>query len=609
MRSRMRNPLTRMNVKQQLILLFLILVSPVFLLNWYANTMAEQILKDHVTNAYEELNKQNHFLINRDIDTINRIMSTIIQNPITQSMIISENEVQFDRVVKYTAMTTLLGNNSVGVFGGEAVYYFLFVYDPNDSYGFAPSTPDLNRQSSVSSVFFYSDKSKTAWMEQALKEKGKGIMAYIDNFGPKGDQKTLAYLRTVNNTTKGNSVVGILVATKMDKKIHESFNTVSLPEGGEIYLTDWSNRVLVSSTSQMGQVLKLPSSVNQTTARDQTANTITDESIYVVHSNYSLQQKLVYRIPVKSLLQQQSELKKVIQMISIVYSLFALVVMSYFWRSLMNPLQKLAMFARSHEPGKVLSKAPVHERNDEVGVLIYSVHNMANRINEMVHDRYFMEIKQKESQLQLLYQQINPHLLYNTLESIYWKSTLEGNTGSAEMIKELSKLMRISLSRGRELITFEEELEHAAAYASLQQMRYEYGFSVKWNISEQVLHNLIPKITLQPLIENAIIHGVMNMGEDGEIIISALQDEDSVVITVEDNGYKEIDHDAINRILVEEQSESASGYGIRNVHQRIQLHFGDRYGLHYEARENEGTRVTVIVPKRTNTEPFETIEP
>ncbi|BBI34897.1 cache domain-containing sensor histidine kinase [Cohnella abietis] len=599
--SRIKNPLTKLNVKQQMVLLFLILVSPVFLLNWYANTKAEQILKSHVTNAYEELNKQNHFLINRDIDSINRIMTTIIQNPTTQKMIIKDNEIQYDRVKKYSEMSTLLSNNSVAISGGEAIYYNLFVYDPNGSYEFAPTVPSLDRQTSASSVFFYTDQNNMPWINIALKQKGKGILVYIDNLGPRADQKTLAYLRVVNNISKGNSVVGILVATKVEKKIEESFKTVSLPEGGEIYLTDWSNRILASSTSQLGDSLVLP---EQSETGSETTNTIKDDYIYVTHSKYSLNQKLVYRIPVKSLLQQQSALKKVIQLISIVYSLFALVVMMYFWRSLMNPLQKLAVFARSHEPGKPLSKESSQERNDEVGVLIYSVHNMANRINDMIHDRYYMEIKQKESQLQLLYQQINPHLLYNTLESIYWKSSLEGNTASAEMIKELSKLMRISLSRGRELISLEEELEHAVAYTSLQQKRYEYGFRVRWNISNEVLQNLIPKITLQPLIENAIIHGVMNMGEDGEITINAYQTEENIILTVEDNGYKETDYAAINQIVNEAQSENVSGYGIRNVHQRIQLHFGDQYGLHYEARDGEGTRVNVLIPKRVSMESY-----
>ncbi|WEK53024.1 MAG: sensor histidine kinase [Candidatus Cohnella colombiensis] len=602
MYTKLKNPLTRMNVRQQLFLLLFILVSPVFLLNWYANTKAEQILKEHVTSAYEELNKQNHFLINRDIDTVSRIMTTIIQNSLTQSMIYNEMENEYDRVLKYSDMSTLLGNNTVGLNGGEAVYFFLFVYDPSDSSTFAPSIPDINRKINGSSVFFYSDPTNTPWLEQALKANGKGVLALIDNFGPKGDQKTLAYLRAVNSISNGKSVVGVLVATKLDVKIEESFRTVSLPEGGQLYLTDWSNRILVSTTDEQGSFLSFPLNLSADQTLEETYNRVTDGYIYVVHTKYALNQKLVYRIPTKALLQQQSELKQVIQLISIVYSIIALVVMIYFWRSLMNPLRKLAMFARSHEPGKPLSKIPTKERNDEVGVLIFSVHNMANRINTMINEQYVMEIKQKESQLQLLYEQINPHLLYNTLESIYWKSTLEGNTGSAEMIKELSKLMRISLSRGRELITIAEELEHAKAYTSLQQKRYEYGFTIRWNIDDEVVNQLIPKITLQPLIENAIIHGVINMGEDGEIVVTAYSDKTHVVITVEDNGYKVTDHQAINQMIVQPSSDYSSGYGIKNVNKRIKLHFGEDFGLQYFAREPEGTIVKVQLPMRTNTE-------
>ncbi|MFC5529877.1 cache domain-containing sensor histidine kinase [Cohnella yongneupensis] len=601
MKSSIRNPLTKMNVRQQLILLFLILVSPVFILNWYANMNAERILTSQVTSAYEELNKQNHFLINRDMDTINRIMSTIIQNPVTQKMIVGDQEERVKLVRKDADMTLLLRNNSMGIFGGEAVYYLLFVYDPKKRIDFSPEIPNIDRQVSEANVFYYNDSTKQPWMDLALQQKGKGVLTYINNLGPKSDQETLAYMRVVNNISQGNSVIGILVATKMEKKIEESFSTVSLPEGGEMMLTDWNNMVLSSTNGMMGRTISLPDEISAEPGFERTTSIISDGYIYVIHSKYALQQKLIYKIPAKSMLKQQDELKRVIQLISIVYSLFALVVMMYFWRSLMNPLQKLATFARSYEPGRALPKAPLGERNDEVGVLIYSVHNMTRRLNDMIHDQFLMEIKQKESQLQLLYQQINPHLLYNTLESIYWKSSLEGNTGSAEMIKELSKLMRISLSRGRELITIKEELEHASAYVSLQQKRYEYGFRVEWNIDDEVLSYEIPKITLQPLIENAIIHGVMNMGEDGEIIVSAKKLEDSIELTVEDNGYKEVDYEAINRVL--HDADSTTGYGVRNVQQRIRLHFGAPYGLTYEPREQEGTRVIVLLPLFAEVEP------
>jgi len=157
--------------------------------------------------------------------------------------------------------------------------------------------------------------------------------------------------------------------------------------------------------------------------------------------------------------------------------------------------------------------------------------------------------------------------------------------------------MKISLSRGRELITLAEELEHAAAYVHLQLKRYDYDFQVIWSVPAEMMHHLIPKVTLQPLIENAILHGVRHMGEDGEIVISAAYEEDKLLIRVEDNGYKEVDYKAIEGLLNEEPSNpSPLGYGIRNIHQRLRLHFGNLYGIHYSKRGGGGTIVTIVLP-------------
>lgn len=412
--------------------------------------------------------------------------------------------------------------------------------------------------------------------------------------------KTLTYVRAVNNIYRGSGTIGVLVVTKMESKIGESLKSISLPDG-EIYLTDMSNRVLASTTNSTGEVIKLPEGA-ESGDPEGTRDVITDDFIYVVNNNHMLGQKLVYKVPVKALLQQQNEMKQVIQYITVAYALFGIIIITYFWRSLMTPLQKLAFFVRKFEPGNRVPETPRRGTNDEVSVLISSTYDMARRLNGLIMYKYQMELKQKESQLQLLYQQINPHLLYNTLESIYWKSSLEGNVESAEMIKELSKLMKISLSRGRELITLEEELEHASAYIKLQQHRYDYVFAVIWRIEPDTKSNLIPKITLQPLIENAIIHGVKNMDEDGEIIISASAQDDVIQITIEDNGYKQVDYEAIRQVLNDESPNPASGYGIRNINQRVHLHFGPDYGISYAPRREGGTVVTVKLPKSENQE-------
>lgn len=595
MLSRFIRPIAKLNIKQQLILLFLIMITPILLLNFYGNMKAEQILKRHVTNAYVELNKQNFTIINRDIDTVNKISTTVIQNPLVQQINMSGKDSILERVKRYETLEKLLVSYSQGAGRGDGIYYSLYVYDPQDYYFFAPNFPQVKK----ASVYFFSKAEEPYWFKEVVQKKGHGSLMFVNKLSPQAeDLKTLTYMRAVNNISRKAETIGVLVVTKMDSKIGESLKSISLPEG-EIYLTDLTNRVLASTTNNTGEVITLPE-VAVAGDPEGTVDVITSDFIYVVNNNHALGQKLVYKIPVKALLQQQNEMKSVIQYITVAYAVFGLIMITYFWRSLMTPLQKLAFFVRKYEPGNRVPETPRRGSNDEVSVLIASTYDMARRLNGLITYKYQMELKQKESQLQLLYQQINPHLLYNTLESIYWKSSLEGNVESAEMIKELSKLMKISLSRGRELITLEEELEHATAYIKLQQHRYDYVFRVVMDIHPDTKSNLIPKITLQPLIENAIIHGVKNMGDDGEIIISSCSEGETTFIHIEDNGYKPVDYDAIESVLNDESSNPTSGYGIRNINQRIHLHFGADYGISYRPRPKEGTIVTVKLPTSRN---------
>ncbi|MFR9711888.1 sensor histidine kinase [Paenibacillus sp. MB22_1] len=606
MKLKLKNPLANLNVKQQMILLFIVMVIPLFILNAYGNYKADQVLKRNVTNAYIELNKQNFRLITRDIEAINKVTSTVFQHPLLQQLNPSgeSSETVLDRVKNYERLENLLLNYSQETDQREPVYYSLYVYDPDNAYFFAPYYPDARK----AGVYFFLENEKPEWFDEAVAQKGNGYLRLIEHLSPSGqglpNQKTLAYIRAINSIYK-NGTIGVLVVSNVDGRIGESLQTVSIPEG-ELYFTDWNNRILTSTPSltptPTGSILDLPPEADLGDSLIGVKDLITEDFIYVINYNYVLQQKLVYKVPIKAMLQQQNEIKRIIQLISIAYFVVGLVLILYFWRSLMTPIQKLVYFVRRYEPGNVVPETPYRERNDEVSVLISTIYEMARRLNGLIHYKYQMDIKQKEAQLQILYQQINPHLLYNTLESIYWKSAMEGNTASAEMIKELSKLMKISLSRGRELITLEEELEHASAYIKLQEHRYEYGFRVTWDIPSELHSTIIPKITLQPLIENAIIHGVKHMGEDGEIMIRAEADEAQgcVYIRIADNGYKPVDFDAIDKLLNDETPSPSFGYGIRNIHQRLRLHFGPEYGLKYMGRPEGGTIVTITLPLTVN---------
>ncbi|QJC51411.1 sensor histidine kinase [Paenibacillus albicereus] len=591
----MLNPLTRLSVRLQLILLFLFMALPILGLFAYGNMKAETIMKDNVTGAYAELNKQNLLMINKEMDGINRITTTIIQNPVTQRIVPGRREPVLDRVKKYAEMDKLLRAYSTGTDGETPVYYSLYVYDPTDEFYFAPSIQMTNN-----GVYFLTSRTKPAWFEKAVRLKGVGFVEMTATNTAFDKSPTLAYIRAVNNIGEGSGVIGVLVAYQLEHKIADTMRSVNLP-GGDISLVDEAGTVMSSTLpDRLGTRLELPAVLAERVAQarsDLPFHLIEGDWIYVASGKNSLHLRLIYEIPVQAMLQQQSELKNVILLISAVYVAVGCIVMIYFWRSLMTPLQRLSLFVRKYEPGKLVPETPGQSRRDEVGVLISAVYGMARRLNSLIADKYQADIRQKEAQLQILYHQINPHLLYNTLESIYWKSSLEGHSESAEMIKDLSKLMKISLSRGRELITLAEESEHAAAYVALQRRRYEAELRVLWDIPEELGAALIPKITLQPLIENAIIHGIKHMGEDGEIVVAARAAEGGdLLVTVGDNGYKSVDYAAIQRWLAEPDRSPSIGYGIRNIDQRIRLQFGPRYGLGIGPREGGGTEVRLLLP-------------
>ncbi|WP_438447639.1 histidine kinase [Gorillibacterium sp. sgz5001074] len=584
------NPLKKLNLKQQLVLLFLVMVIPVFLLHAYGNERTEEILTKNVTEAYAELNKQNSILISRDIDTINRITTTIIRHPLVQQFASLPGETEFAKVQRYGELENLLMGYSTGLDGGEAVNYSLYIYDPDNYYSFAPKVSMTHR-----GVYFFGDGGKPPWFDEAVGLRGKGYLRIVNPFGPYGRDTTLAYIRAVYRITGNDEVIGVLFASNVEKKVQESLQSVSLP-GGRIYMTDWDNRVLASTVPATGSTLEVPSGFAALAEGKESFHLRTQDSIYVVSNHAAQKQRLIYQLPVEALLHQQSELKSILQLISVAYALFGILLFIYFWRSLMAPLQKLVGFVRRYEPGNTVPDLPETNRYDEVGILMHSMHQMARRLNDLFHSQYRMEIRQKEAQLQILYQQINPHLLYNTLESIYWKSSLEGHSDTAGMIKELSKLMKISLSRGRELISLREEMEHADAYVKLQKLRYEYTFEVYWHLDPELAEVRIPKIAVQPLIENAIIHGVRNMDEDGEIHIRTMIVGDHVEVRVEDNGYKKVDYEALRLLLDSPQGEPSIGYGIRNIHERIRLHFGMPYGLRYRTGELGGTEASIVIP-------------
>lgn len=250
---------------------------------------------------------------------------------------------------------------------------------------------------------------------------------------------------------------------------------------------------------------------------------------------------------------------------------------------------------------------------DEVGRLGQSFNFMAEEMEDMIYrlNQYISSLQQekervrteqtlkRKAELKALQSQITPHFLYNTLDSIKWMAEKNGQQEISRMTTALASFFRIALSRGKEHISIREEIEHTSSYLTIQQMRYGELFTFSIEAEEQIGEDMTVKLLLQPLVENAIYHGIKPLPDGGRIKITAAARGTDIVLTVEDNGagIHPIKLQMIRKRLSHPQAGGEDGYGLYNVHDRIRLYFGESYGLSIESAPGEGTVVTAVIPR------------
>jgi two-component system sensor histidine kinase YesM len=235
---------------------------------------------------------------------------------------------------------------------------------------------------------------------------------------------------------------------------------------------------------------------------------------------------------------------------------------------------------------------------DEVGRLSRRFNLMVSRIGQLRDQIIEEQETKRKNELEVLQAQINPHFLYNTLNSVVRMAGVGRKEEVITMITSLSKFFRISLSKGKTIITVQEELEHVRNYLIIQKMRFKNKFEFEIEAEEAVLACKTLKLILQPIVENAIYHGIESMADVGHIRITAAAVEDRLCLRVQDNGLG-IPPQKLQQLLTGVgvgKAGEAPGVGLRNVHERVKLYFGDTYGVQVESQLEEGTAVTIWIP-------------
>lgn len=326
---------------------------------------------------------------------------------------------------------------------------------------------------------------------------------------------------------------------------------------------------------------------------------VSGNAMLIRYTTLSLNQwKLAAIVPESDILSEASQIKSITLAIVAVILLVFIIVATLFASSLTDPIRFLSKQVKRVGQGNLNVHFGLKEQN-EIGVLANGLESLVESVRELLQKVKDEQERKRQIELIALQAQIQPHFLYNTLGSIKHLIDLNEKEKASKMVSALTHFFRIGISKGREVISLREELEHVRSYLLIQNIRYTKDFDFDINVEESIQHLPMMKLTLQPIVENAIYHGIKNKHGRGMIRITGAQRGDTAVIEVFDDGAG-MSNEKLQQIIASVHSQDAQEvpvtFGLRNVHIRLALQFGDGYGIGLESEEGAYTIVRVMIP-------------
>ena len=409
--------------------------------------------------------------------------------------------------------------------------------------------------------------------------------------------------RYVQLTREGSTYSGVLLVDMGFSGIEQVCRDVELAGGGYIYLTDASGELIYHPRQQLIYAgLDTENNLAAASLADGT-HTETFEGerrLVTVKTVGYTGWKLVGVVP-RTGAGDDGGYIFLFGLSMLLFSAFLMAFLNFrISARISDPIRRLEQSVKELEAG-AREVAIKEDGCYEVRRLAHSIASMVSTMRHLMDDIILQEKRKRRSELEVLQSQINPHFLYNTLDSVIWMTEAGRYDEAIQMVTSLARLFRIALSRGRSFIPLADELEHARHYMTIQQIRYQDRFTAAVSAGEGTEGLYTLKLIVQPLLENAIYHGMAGCEEDGRITVTAKRDGGDLVIDVSDNGVG-MPPEVVERLLDESRPQtrsSGSGIGVRNVHRRIRLTFGEGYGLEVFSEPDEGTTVRIRLPALT----------
>ena len=449
------------------------------------------------------------------------------------------------------------------------------------------------------------------WFVNAL-NKTENIhftLPHVQKMFEKGDNSynwVISMSRAVEITVGGSTEQAVLLIEMAYQGLEEVLDEVTLGNGGYIYLMDSKGDIIWHPKFELiasGRVKEnnLVAAGYDDGSREEVFNG-TRQTVVTKTVGYT-GWKLVGVIKGTGISLNMLKTRLFIVFVILLIIFIVILINSYISFRVTNPIRELEKSVKELEEGNL--DADIYMGGSyEVQHLGKSVQDMKFRIKGLMQDIVNEHEEKRKSEFDSLQAQINPHFLYNTLDIIVWQIENEKQSEAVHTVTALARFFRLSLGKGKNIVTVRDEIDHVKNYLMIQHMRFKNKFDYEFDIAEDVLELPSLKLMLQPLVENAIYHGMEFMDGDGMITVKAWRKEDELYLSVADNGLG-MTEDKVEMILTGKSTSGngrGSGIGVKNVNERIKLYFGEAYGLTIDSEPDEGTTVIIHLPAKDEKE-------
>lgn len=595
----------KIHTKLSFILGFVIIIS-LIITYIFSFSIASKIVNEQIDNNVKSSVQQIRYNLDMILSDMRSNAEQIYQDKVTKNFLLNADlytgQQYFDLVMPMLTK-------------GNIASTYLSDYDGR-SYGYNISYANINLDYKNTEEYkkIKQSNDKFIWVST-------NHISIESKFLPESLKNQFALATTIKdfNTMKE---IGFLLMTFRENDIFNVYNKIKITEGTYGFIVDSEGNIVSNGDkSLLGTksvlYLNFKERMNQVGSGSFTFTNNNKDYLLMYDTLETNNWRLIYIVPKQDLLKNINLIRNMFLIIMIVCLIVSMSLAFFISRSISKPIEDIISVMYKFGKGDLSVRiSKYNDRTDEVGVLADKFNGMIKQIKYLINTNYRNEIKKKEAELQALQAQINPHFLYNTLDCINFMARKYKVYEISNMVIALGDLMRISIKKDLNIITVKDEISYIQNYMTIQKIRYKEKFELQINIDDDIFNVNIPKLILQPLIENAVVHGIEAKIGNGTIIINGYKNENDIIFEIKDDGvgfditsakkmlnnnlseYENMNNDVLDgEQLEKEYKGEGSNIGLHNVDMRLKLMYGKEYGLSIKSKIGEGTEIFMKLPQ------------